>query len=96
MGMVATMGPDLHPICFSKACTDFGSLTLASNILIFFFHLRLQVEEDKAAGVNTVEIPPPGSERGSVVDAAVAVVNAQMDVDRKTTALKALQVFTHI
>jgi hypothetical protein len=52
----------------------------------------MQVEEDKANGLGSIGIPPAGSEKGSVLDAVVAVVNAQMDADRKTTALKALQV----
>ena len=52
----------------------------------------LQAEEDAAAGRNVVPIPADDAGRDSVIAAAVANCEAQMAEDRKTTALKALQV----
>lgn len=52
----------------------------------------VQAERDVADGVSRAVIPPPGSEQASIGEAVIAVVAAQMDADRKTTALKALQV----
>ncbi len=37
-------------------------------------------------------VPPASAGKDAVIDAAVASVQAQMATDRKTTALKALQV----
>lgn len=52
----------------------------------------VQAERDVADGVSSAVIPLPGSDQASIVEAVIAVVAAQMDADRKTTALKALQV----
>lgn len=52
-----------------------------------------QGEEDKAAGSSAaVEVPPASAGKAAVVAVAVRSVKAQMAVDRKTTALKSLQV----
>ena len=54
--------------------------------------LRQQAAADAAAGMAVVAVPGPEAGREAVVAAAVANAEAQMDGDRKTTALKALQV----
>lgn len=54
--------------------------------------LRRQAAEDAAAGRNVVQIPGGDAGRDAVVAAAVVNCEAQMAEDRKTTALKALQV----
>lgn len=51
-----------------------------------------QAEEDARSGRNVVQIPSAGAPQEEVVAAAVANCEAQMAEDRKTTALKALQV----
>lgn len=54
-----------------------------------------QGDADAAAGAaDAVVIPPASFGKAAVVDAAVASVQAQMAADRKTTALKSLQVLT--
>ena len=53
--------------------------------------LRAQAAADEAAGVAVPPIPGPDAGRDAVVAAAVANAEAQMNSDRKTNALKALQ-----
>jgi methylthioribulose 1-phosphate dehydratase/enolase-phosphatase E1 len=53
--------------------------------------LRRQAAADAADGLAVVPIPDASSGRDAVVEAAVASCEAQMDGDRKTTALKSLQ-----
>lgn len=53
--------------------------------------LRQQAAEDAAAGLTVPPIPGSEAGRDAVVAAAVANCEAQMDGDRKTTALKSLQ-----
>lgn len=54
--------------------------------------LRKLAQEDLAAGqTETVQIPAAGSPKAEVVEAAIKNVFAQMDKDRKSTALKQLQ-----
>lgn len=54
--------------------------------------LRKLAQEDLAAGkTDVVQIPAAGSPKAEVVEAALKNVFAQMDTDRKTTALKQLQ-----
>jgi methionine salvage enolase-phosphatase E1 len=55
----------------------------------------IQAEEDVAHGVSSIVIPPATADTSSVVEAVIAAVTAQMDADRKSTALKALQVFSY-
>lgn len=50
-----------------------------------------QSEEDVADGKASSPIPPASEGKDAVVEAAVANVFAQMNGDRKTTALKSLQ-----
>ena len=58
-------------------------------------HSVTQGASDAAGGAaDAVVIPPASAGQAAVVDAAVASVRAQMAVDRKTTALKSLQVLT--
>ena len=54
--------------------------------------LRQQAETDAGSGLSVVAIPGPEGGRDAVVAAAVASCEAQMASDRKTTALKSLQV----
>ena len=54
--------------------------------------LRQQAESDAAGGLGVVAIPVGEAGREAVVAAAVANCKAQMAADRKTTALKSLQV----
>ena len=54
--------------------------------------LRAQAAEDAAAGLAVPAVPGPEAGRDAVVAGAVANCEAQMDGDRKTTALKSLQV----
>ena len=54
--------------------------------------LRQQADIDLAAGMNVPGIPEPGSEHGAVIAGAMANCEAQMQANRKTTALKSLQV----
>ena len=52
-----------------------------------------QGEADTAAGSpDVVAVPPAAAGKKAVINAVVASVQAQMAADRKTTALKALQV----
>lgn len=51
-----------------------------------------QAQEDAAAGTSVVAIPDATASKDAIVDAAARNVFAQMDTDRKTTALKSLQV----
>lgn len=44
--------------------------------------------EEEGVGI----VPPVGAPASDIIAAAVASAEAQMDADRKTTALKALQV----
>ena len=54
--------------------------------------LRKLAKEDLAEGKSeTVQIPAVGSEKSEIVAATIKNVLAQMDTDRKTTALKQLQ-----
>jgi methylthioribulose 1-phosphate dehydratase / enolase-phosphatase E1 len=53
--------------------------------------LRAQAATDTAAGLSVPPIPPPEAGREAVLAGALANIKAQMDADRKTTALKALQ-----
>jgi methylthioribulose 1-phosphate dehydratase/enolase-phosphatase E1 len=53
--------------------------------------LRAQSDADAAAGLTFPAIPPPEVGREAVLAGALANIQAQMAVDRKTTALKALQ-----
>lgn len=53
--------------------------------------LRDQAVADAAAGLAVPPIPGPEAGREAVLEGALANVKAQMDGDRKTTALKALQ-----
>ncbi|CAL5225286.1 g8085 [Coccomyxa viridis] len=53
--------------------------------------LRQQAQEDAAAGTSVVAIPDATASKDAIVDAAARNVFAQMDTDRKTTALKSLQ-----
>ncbi len=55
--------------------------------------LRVLGEEDSAAGrEDAVKVPGAESAREEVIKACVESVKAQMAIDRKTTALKMLQV----
>lgn len=54
--------------------------------------LRQQAQADSAAGMAVPAIPDPSTGREAVIAAAVANCEAQMQADRKTTALKSLQV----
>lgn len=54
--------------------------------------LRQQAAADVAAGLTVPPIPGPEAGQAAVVAGAVANCEAQMDGDRKTTALKSLQV----
>ncbi len=54
--------------------------------------LRQQAEADAQAGLSVPAIPGAEAGKEAVVAAAVASCEAQMDGDRKTTALKSLQV----
>lgn len=54
--------------------------------------LRQQAHSDAQAGLSVPAIPGPEAGKEAVVAAAVASCEAQMDGDRKTTALKSLQV----
>ena len=51
-----------------------------------------QANTDEAAGQSVVSIPEASAGQETVVEAATQNVFAQMDGDRKTTALKRLQV----
>ena len=51
-----------------------------------------QAQEDAAAETSKVTIPDARAGKDAIVDAAKRNVFAQMDTDRKTTALKSLQV----
>ena len=51
-----------------------------------------QAKSDEAAGQSVVSIPEASAGQAAVVEAATQNVFAQMDGDRKTTALKRLQV----
>ncbi len=51
----------------------------------------VQAEEDAGSGGLGI-IPPVGAPQSDIIAASVASAEAQMDADRKTTALKALQV----
>lgn len=53
--------------------------------------LRQQAQADSAAGMAVPAIPDPSTGREAVIAAAVANCEAQMQADRKTTALKSLQ-----
>ncbi len=55
----------------------------------------MQSEEDVKAGKASTSIPAGSEGKDAVLEAAVASVFAQMDEDRKTTALKSLQVRLH-
>jgi methylthioribulose 1-phosphate dehydratase/enolase-phosphatase E1 len=57
--------------------------------------LREQAHADTAAGLTVPPIPSASQGRDAVIVAAVANCEAQMDSDRKTTALKSLQVRHH-
>ena len=54
----------------------------------------MQAAADAAAGAAdaVTSLPPASAGKAAVVDAAVVSVQAQMAADRKTTALKSLQV----
>ena len=52
----------------------------------------MQANTDEAAGQSIVSIPEASAGQEAVVEAATQNVFAQMDGDRKTTALKRLQV----
>ena len=54
-----------------------------------------QAKDDAAAGTSAVPIPDTTASKDTIVDAATKNVFAQMDTDRKTTALKSLQVGNH-
>lgn len=54
--------------------------------------LRQQAQDDARGGLPVPAIPEAEAGKEAVVDAAVANCEAQMDGDRKTTALKSLQV----
>ena len=51
-----------------------------------------QARDDTAAGKSAESIPDASASKDAIVDAATKNVFAQMDGDRKTTALKSLQV----
>ena len=51
-----------------------------------------QAQDDAAPGTSVVTIPDATAGKDVIVDAATRNVFAQMDTDRKTTALKSLQV----
>lgn len=51
-----------------------------------------QARDDAAAGQSVVLIPDATAGKDAVMDAAARNVFVQMDSDRKTTALKSLQV----
>lgn len=53
--------------------------------------MRLQIEEDVAAGVSGRQPLPTTSDREEVISALVANVEAMMDADRKVGPLKTLQ-----
>jgi methionine salvage enolase-phosphatase E1 len=53
-----------------------------------------QSVEDVKAGIATSAIPLASAGKDAVMEAATASVFAQMDNDRKTTALKSLQVIS--
>ena len=52
----------------------------------------MQASADEAAGQSVVSIPEASAGQETVIEAATQSVFAQMDADRKTTALKGLQV----
>lgn len=51
-----------------------------------------QARDDAAAGQSVESIPDASAGKDAIVDAATKNVFAQMDSDRKTTALKSIQV----
>ncbi len=73
-----------------------AGLTVLNSVFGGFASSSLpQGDADAAAGTaDAVVIPPASLGKAAVVDAAVASVQAQMAADRKTTALKSLQVLT--
>ena len=54
--------------------------------------MMAQAKSDEAAGQSVVSIPEASAGQAAMVEAATQNVFAQMDGDRKTTALKRLQV----
>jgi len=48
-------------------------------------------EDDAKNGTTVITIPPAAASKEDILEAVVKNIHAQMDIDRKTTALKALQ-----
>ncbi len=73
-----------------KAFSEFLR-TLAGVVECYGSVDAMQSDEDVKAGTASSAIPAASEGREVVLKAAIASVFAQMDADRKTTALKSLQ-----